>query len=251
VLMNGKRSSGKAFTLIELLVVVAIISLLVSILLPSLSKAKEMARIGVCLSNLHQIGTGFFTYASEDGNGYLPVTGPNLGVYLSGQYYWARWKNGGSAPMPFLWAGALVRAGILEPAMLYCVGEKKIEPWSNPEIQEWWRWGLSVSDSDTSSNQVYLPTSYNYYEGPGQYPNPTPRIKVEDIPYNVLACDRLQMDEYSTSDDWSHAEGLNVLRGDGGAEFYRDGDGEIADMVGGYIRYFGPQEAYEKLTSGQ
>lgn len=59
------------FTLIELLVVIAIISLLVSILLPSLTKAKELARRAVCASNLHQIGTGLAMYQSEEGR--LPL----------------------------------------------------------------------------------------------------------------------------------------------------------------------------------
>ena len=60
--MSTKR---EAFTLIELLVVVAIIALLVSILLPSLGKAKESARKSLCANNLGQFVRGAIVYSSE------------------------------------------------------------------------------------------------------------------------------------------------------------------------------------------
>lgn len=65
------RQSCRGFTLIELLVVIAIISLLVSILLPSLNKAKELAKRSVCASNFKNIGTAMVTYA-EDNNAKYP-----------------------------------------------------------------------------------------------------------------------------------------------------------------------------------
>jgi len=69
----------KGFTLIELLVVIAIIALLVSILLPSLNKAKELAKRASCAANLSGLGKAMALYAtSEDGG--LPKTVAPSGV---------------------------------------------------------------------------------------------------------------------------------------------------------------------------
>ena len=74
--MNGFGTrwsrSGAAFTLVELLVVVAIIALLVSILVPSLTKAKDLTRRAICLNNLHGLGVTFHFYA-QDKDGWLPT----------------------------------------------------------------------------------------------------------------------------------------------------------------------------------
>ena len=65
---------GAGFTLVELLVVIGIIALLISILLPALSKAQKAARSLVCLANLRSICQAMNIYASQN-KGYFPGGG--------------------------------------------------------------------------------------------------------------------------------------------------------------------------------
>ncbi|MCK4340520.1 MAG: type II secretion system protein [Phycisphaerae bacterium] len=97
-----------AFTLIELLVVVAIISLLMAILLPSLGQAKEQARRAYCLANLRSIGQAAFSYASEEPKDLIIPIHAMMVTPISAQDYWLRrtamWFacGGRSAQKPFL-----------------------------------------------------------------------------------------------------------------------------------------------------
>ena len=65
-------SRQSAFTLVELLVVIGIISVLVSILLPAMSKARQAATRTKCASNLHQIHAGIQMYAMENRGAMVP-----------------------------------------------------------------------------------------------------------------------------------------------------------------------------------
>jgi prepilin-type N-terminal cleavage/methylation domain-containing protein len=62
-----KQKKKRAFTLIELLVVIAIIALLISILLPSLSRARELSKRLVCGSQTKGVGTSCKIYANDNG----------------------------------------------------------------------------------------------------------------------------------------------------------------------------------------
>ena len=81
----------RAFTLVELLVVVSIITLLVSLLLPSLKGAREQAKRVKCQSNMRQVNTALLTYVTDYDA--FPVS---YSKYSSGCLCgWCTWSYGG------------------------------------------------------------------------------------------------------------------------------------------------------------
>ena len=90
-LSHADSNAKQGFTLIELLVVVSIISLLVSILLPALSKARQHAKAVVCLTRMKSMALGLTMYTHEYGDSLPPAVQPpdeGDGAYKS---WW--WKH--------------------------------------------------------------------------------------------------------------------------------------------------------------
>jgi prepilin-type N-terminal cleavage/methylation domain-containing protein/prepilin-type processing-associated H-X9-DG protein len=87
------RRKIKGFTLVELLVVIGIIALLISLLLPALTRAKEQANTVKCASNLRQIAQAITAYANDNRGKLIPDL-----VQAGGSIY----------PNGFFWANALV-----------------------------------------------------------------------------------------------------------------------------------------------
>jgi prepilin-type processing-associated H-X9-DG protein/prepilin-type N-terminal cleavage/methylation domain-containing protein len=119
----GRRT---AFTLVELLVVIGIIALLISILLPSLGRAREQAKNIQCLSNLRQVGNAVQMFSQEN-KGYVVKA----------------WFNGGPRYNPYS----------ANPS------EKTIE-WRYPDANTW-EWSYILSQYVGGSEGVFRCPSDN------------------------------------------------------------------------------------------
>lgn len=123
-------SKKKAFTLVELLVVIAIIALLLSILMPSLQRAREAGRRAVCLSNLQQLTLAWNLY-TEDSKGRIvdsstwPITdlggSPRTFGWGASTPTWVGWweaspKQGGNAAR---YADIEARKGAIKIGLLF------------------------------------------------------------------------------------------------------------------------------------
>jgi prepilin-type N-terminal cleavage/methylation domain-containing protein len=192
--MSKKRLSG--FTLIELLVVVAIIALLIAILLPSLGKAKERAKLTMCSSNLHALGEGSIAYATEwanvlppmkDGSqtttnsgGVITINQPNYAPVETYQYD----LNG-------VWGlGLLYQTGaVTDPRVYYCPSQTNSAFAYNASLATTTPGGwLKLSDKDSRTGYQFelhaIPTS----PGATTYMSELPRTG-DYSPIQILGCD--------------------------------------------------------------
>jgi len=81
---TDKGKTVRGFTLVELLMVISIISLLLSVLLPSLRKVRRQGQAVVCMNNIKQLGFAFILYG-EDYNGYAMPAVTSSSIYWWGE----------------------------------------------------------------------------------------------------------------------------------------------------------------------
>lgn len=83
-----KRYPKHGFTLIELLVVIAVIAVLMGILMPALSRAREQARRTLCSNNMSSIGKTLYLYCTDNSDRLPPNPHPMLGDGIHGSDYY-------------------------------------------------------------------------------------------------------------------------------------------------------------------
>ncbi len=134
------------FTLIELLVVVAIIAVLVALLLPAISRARDLAKIAVCRSNLQQFGRAFQFYAQENQD-MLPAAGSGWdSVKWNYRYQWKEMIQ------PYLTQNIYnYSAGNIPQGVFRCPAETSTVAWFQDygmnELMGWIDWRKFPGDS--------------------------------------------------------------------------------------------------------
>ena len=153
-----RRRVAVGFTLVELLVVIGIIALLIGVLLPSLSKAREAANRTKCLSNIRQIGLAMYMY-TEDWKGVYPAAaryGTTLSTTLANEehdsdfVYWEDtkpyWIRPSEAGISFLSA---TKDRDLAPLVRYMGHHFDASVWTCP-------------DDDPATHQLLVAPSLRY-----------------------------------------------------------------------------------------
>jgi len=129
------RTSRRAFTLIELLVVIAIIAILVSVLMPSLSKARELARTTACTMQMRNIMLATALYTEDNDQrwpGFVFEQFPNP-ESSTGYSWFQNWNPFSGLEGPRGFCPGLVSGKWVDPEQLFCPSgiAKKINKWGS------------------------------------------------------------------------------------------------------------------------
>lgn len=197
----------RGFTLVELLVVIGIIAVLISILLPTLSRTREAANRTACLSNIRQLGQSLRDYAVANRD-QVPI-----GFY--GQKQWNYLANYNINNVRFvsllglLWEAKMLSA----PQTYYCPSEVNTQ-WQFNGPNNPWPF-VTVPQSAATYTRLgygtrpvvafpYAPTNLNQIN----VPLPMPRLM--KLKNKAIVADLLC---FPASVTYRHKQGINVLYG--------------------------------------
>lgn len=233
--------SARAFSLIDVIVSMAVVAVLVSLMMPSLTSVRETAHRVICRSNVRQVGIGLSLYAQDSADQipasvYVRQGAPNpvgepaelmtlrlaSGALGSGTGIGGRWDGLG-----LLYSGEYLAA----PQIFYCPSHRGQNSFREYEG----RWASSLG-------QIF-----GNYHFRGVGPNGATRLPLIELyaPGTALVADGMR-----TIEDFNHGVGTNVLRVDLSVDWFDDEAGRfraLLEQIGGPQNPETYREAWRRL----
>ena len=255
------RSAHHAFTLVELLVVVAIMALLLGVLIPAMSRARDTARVAACAASLHTVGHAVHVYAN-DFRGAIPF-GPNADAATSTNFYPV---TGFITSLLSREAGDPIGLGLLldrhlahKPEVLFCPGadsalisEAQLQLVGRAQSQSsyWYRHGSAIRYvQNPVTGRELVQNDHIRLADLGANRDGAP-IRALAMDTNFLADPSLQ--SFGVVDITHHdRQTTNVLLADGGVEGRSNADERYTVDVGA-LPHFGPRmilDAFENADA--
>jgi len=167
----------RGFTLIELLVVIAIIALLLSVIVPSLQKAKDYAKRTLCMSNARQAGIGLRVYGQSNDDELIPIRNQDGVIENFMPLAWEAviaysptYTDSAGMGLPMNLA-VLYDLGLIEnPEVFYCPSQPRNGDYPIPYYYDFYtdegakEWGSFFPvPPNAGGGHVWVRTSYNYW----------------------------------------------------------------------------------------
>ncbi|MEO1278940.1 MAG: type II secretion system protein [Planctomycetota bacterium] len=205
---------ARAFTLVDVLVSIAVIVVLISLMLPAITKATETAHRVVCSSNVRQIGVAMLMYADANGDYIPPTTFYDPSRNRAQEMLILRLSGVTSAPQDFDpetggWdgIGLLFHEQYLDnAACFFCPSHDGAHP-------------LSEYAGNFGTVPAFVVGNYQYR---GAGPDGQQRLYRIEPRRTALVADGMRL-----KSDYNHKIGSNVMRADLSVTWFRDYEGRI------------------------